>query len=487
MAFSLKRPILVGGLGLTVGGWLWESLHFRGAELGGTVIWGAIALGSGIWWWQQRSHPALDLPSAKLIPADRETVKQSLTAIATLLDQLSTEAATLQAATLPVNSLHQRLSALRQDLDRRQISLSILGGKTVGKTTLARLLLTYLTGQTPSPETLAASEPTQSLDPDTTHADLVVFVTTGDLMESEFQKIQESLKRQQRVLLVFNKQDQYLPADRMVILQQLRDRTQAYLAAEDVVAIATNPAPVIVRQYQPDGSLQERVEQSQPDIAALTERISQILKTEGQPLILNTVQRQAQALKTDVLAELNRLRRDRALPVIEQSQWIAAAAAFANPVASLDLVATAAINTQLILDLGALYQQPFSFDQAKMVAGTLAGQMVKLGLVEMSSQAIAPLLKSHAMTYVAGGLLQGVSAAYLTHLAGLSLVEYFEDRSQILDPTATSEFSVERLTQKLKAVFQDNQRTAFLQTLVKQSVGRLLPSGSSAIASNVGA
>jgi hypothetical protein len=46
---------------------------------------------------------------------------------------------------------------------------------------------------------------------------------------------------------------------------------------------------------------------------------------------------------------------------------------------------------------------------------------------------------------------------------------------------------VERLTQKLKAVFQDNQRTAFLQTLVKQSVGRLLPSGSSAIASNVGA
>jgi hypothetical protein len=199
-----------------------------------------------------------------------------------------------------------------------------------------------------------------------------------------------------------------------------------------------------------------------------------VLATEGQQLILNTVQRHALALKAATLTELNQLRRDRALPVIEQSQWVAAGAAFANPVPSLDLLATAAINTQLIMDLAAIYQQPFSLEQAKTVAATLASQMVKLGLVEMTSQAIAPLLKSHALTYVAGGLMQGVSAAYLTRLAGLSLVAYFEECSQTQAASAEG-FSFDRLTQTLKAVFQDNQRTAFLQTLVKQGIARLVP------------
>ncbi|HEY9646398.1 MAG TPA: YcjF family protein, partial [Chroococcidiopsis sp.] len=175
----------------------------------------------------------------------------------------------------------------------------------------------------------------------------------------------------------------------------------------------------------------------------------------------------------EVQTALNRLRRDRALPLIEQAQWIAAAAAFANPVPSLDLVATAAINAQLVVDLGAIYQQSFSIEQGKVVAGNLAGQMVKLGLVEITSQAIAPLLKSHAVTYVAGGVMQGLSAAYLTRMAGLCLVEYFEERS--LNPSASAPFQLDRLIQSLKAVFQANQRTAFLQTLVKQGLSRLVP------------
>lgn len=102
--------------------------------------------------------------------------------------------------------------------------------------------------------------------------------------------------------------------------------------------------------------------------------------------------------------------------------------------------------------------------------------MVKLGLVEMASQAITPILKSHALTYVAGGTLQGISAAYLTRLAGLSLVEYFEEQSQ----SASTTFQLDRLIQKLKAVFQDNQRSAFLQTLVKQGISRLTPQVTSA-------
>jgi uncharacterized protein (DUF697 family) len=168
------------------------------------------------------------------------------------------------------------------------------------------------------------------------------------------------------------------------------------------------------------------------------------------------------------------VRRDRALPVIEQYQWIAAAAAFANPVPALDLLATAAISAQIITDLGEIYQQKFSLQQAQAAAKTLGSLMLKLGLVELSTQAVGGILKGNAFTYVAGGAVQGVSAAYLTRLAGLSLIEYFQQEASENSATGQA-FNLDRLGQTLQKVFQQNQRSAFLQGFVKQVVGRLMP------------
>lgn len=487
MAFTLRRPILVGGLGLTFGLGVLEALHPASTHLAGTLTWGAIALGSGILWLKQQTQRPLDL-SLPTQPVDRAAVEKALAEVETWIARLDQEAAT----PVTLTAVREQLAHLSAQLDRREIRFAIVGSKTVGKTALRQQLATNgLPKGTPGlPTQFSISDAPGLLSEDTVQieaivapvvqsADLVLFVVSGDLTCSEFDLLQRWVSQQQRVILVFNKQDQYLPAARPLVLQQLRQRVQAYLPAEDVVAIAAHPAAVKVRQYLPDGSVQERLEQPDADLSALTDRLGQVLEQAGQPLVQATVMRQATALKAAVIADLNRIRRDRTLPLIEQSQWIAAAAAFANPVPSLDLLATAAINAQLVVDIAGIYQQPFSLDQAKVVAGTLASQMVKLGVVELSTQTIAPLLKSNALTYVAGGLLQGVSAAYLTRLAGLTLVAYFEEHS--FTATATASVRRDHLIQKLKAVFQDNQRTAFLQTLVKQAIDRLAPAASPAL------
>jgi len=46
---------------------------------------------------------------------------------------------------------------------------------------------------------------------------------------------------------------------------------------------------------------------------------------------------------------------------------------------------------------------------------------------------------------------------------------------QSLEAGAEVRFQRDSLVQKLQAVFQQNQRTAFLQTLVSQGVNRLMP------------
>lgn len=478
----LKRPILLGGLGLTAGAWLLQGIDPGVVHLGSTAIWTAMAVGSGFWWLKQSSKPQIAIqPTPKI---DRAAVEQAFQAAAAKIDQLAEELAMPKAQIAEaaesalaevaepelIQSLRQDLTKLSQELDRQSLRLAVVGAQAVGKTTVAQALAQTLpagfslVAEATLPATADSSWFAQLAD-----ADLVLFVVCGDLTDPEFQTVQQLLQQHYRVLVAFNKQDQYLPAERPVILQQIRERLQDVIAVEDLIGISAQPAPLKVRQHLADGTVEERTEQPPSELSALQARL-QLPVVE--PLILATVFRQTEALRDTVQAELNQVRRRRALPVIEQYQWIAAAAAFANPVPSLDLLATATLNAQMIMDLGALYQQQFSLEQAKTVAGSLGSQMVKLGLVELASQAIAPLLKSHALTYVAGGTLQGMSAAYLTRVAGLGLVEYFEEQSQSAE---SGTFQLDRLLQKLQAVFQANQRSAFLQTLVNQGLSRLVP------------
>lgn len=479
MSVNLQRPILVGGVGLSLSLWLLQSFHDSVGQLGEFGMLGAVALGSGLWLFGRKSSKTIEF-SPTAAPVDREAVEKAIAKTESLIQQLETEAE--NHAALP--QLRQRLTQLTAELDRQEIQLAVTGGKSVGKTKLTQVLKsTWLPQQQQRltiKETPALFVGTDSNVESETVArkmalssDLVLFVTTGDLTDTEFQILQQLKAANQRVMLVFNKQDQYLPTERAIVLQQLRQRVAGRLGAENVVAVASNPSPVKVRQHQTDTSVQEWMEEQVPDLSTLTERLSYIVTQEERQLVWATTLREAAALKAEVKEALNQVRRDRALPIIEQYQWIAAAAAFANPVPALDLLATAAISAQVVSDLGAIYQQKFSLQQAQAAAKTLGSLMLKLGLVELSTQAIGSILKGNAFTYVAGGAVQGVSAAYLTRLAGLSLIEYFQE--QDVSEATGQAFNLERLGQKLQAVFQQNQRTAFLQGFVKQVVGRLIP------------
>jgi hypothetical protein len=91
--------------------------------------------------------------------------------------------------------------------------------------------------------------------------------------------------------------------------------------------------------------------------------------------------------------------------------------------------------------------------------------------VELSTKAVTSVLKTNAVTFFAGGMVEGVSAAYLTKIAGLSLIEYFEQQDIAL--TTDHQLNMERLGRVLQRVFQENQTLALLETFVKQGVKRL--------------
>ncbi|MCL1473945.1 DUF697 domain-containing protein [Argonema antarcticum A004/B2] len=479
MTGILRRPILVGGVGFSFLLWLWQSFDDMAGQMDEVGMLGALALG-GFWLFRKKAAKATSI-QLDISLFERSTAEKAIAASELVIAQVETEAANAEEDA----QLRQKVAQVTAALDRKEISLAVIGGKATGKTTLIQALQSSWVPQIKqtihlkeTPPLFAGTETGLAAEKDALAvaraSDLVLFVTNGDLTEPEFQILQQLKAANQRIVLVFNKEDQYLPEERAIILQQLQQRMLLILETDDTVAIAVSPKAIKVRQHQTDGTVQEWLEESVPEITALTERLGQIIAQQSQQLVWATTWRAAIALKAEAKTVLNGVRRDRALPAIEQYQWITAATALANPIPALDLVATGAINAQLVLDLGKIYHQKFSLEQAQDVAGTMGGLMLKLGLVELSTQAITTVLKSNAITFVAGGLVQGVSAAYLTRLAGLSLIEYFQELDAVI-AEGENGLKLDRLRETLQKVFQQNQRIAFLQSFVKQAVGRLVP------------
>ncbi|MEL7037138.1 MAG: DUF697 domain-containing protein [Cyanobacteria bacterium J06592_8] len=472
MTTKLQRPILVGGIGLSFLLWLGNSMASSAAEFGETTLLGTMALGAGIWWLQRlfpKTTPAL---APKTI--DRQTLDQALAQTETMIEMLNTEAQQSRSPenfTASIAQFQQQRAELTPQLERQNLSIGVMGGKSVGKTVLMKAMSDRGISEYSQPlEWVEIPENQNSL----TDCDLVLFLTSGDVTNPEYQTISRLLLQSQRVILVWNKQDQHGQEEQPVILQRIRETMQGLLQPEDVVAIAASPTPVKVRQHQADGSVTEWIEPQEPEILPLIQRLGQILPKEQQSLVWATTYRQAKALQAEIKTGLNQVRREKALPIIEQYQWIAAATAFANPVPALDVLATAAINAQLVIDLGGIYQQKFSLEQGQEVAKTVGSQMLKLGFVELTTQTLTSVLKSNTITFVAGGAVQGASAAYLTRIAGLSLVEYFQTLEM---DEESGEFSLNltTLNQLLKTVFQQNQQLSFLQSFVKQVINHLTP------------
>ncbi len=482
------KAVAIAGLGVAGSLWVVDSAtHLIGEWLP------AIVLGSGIsWlglWMSQLPRNAL----ARRKPVTVEGVKAAImeaqvvvNTVATQLQLLDVDDSDRQQSNQQAEALRSQLHEILSALKRDHLNIAILGRKGVGKTTLFDWLndnwlqdetLKALSHQVRINDTRSLLTSTNLGDAEALEigraADLVVFVIDGDLLESELQVLLELNRAYRRSVIVLNKQDQYLPKEQDELLAKIRDRVSGMIVAEDVMTIASQPRPIKVRQHQGDGSTKEWLEEPEPQVESLTERLQSILVNDAQKLIMASSLGNAEALKIAARKQLNEKRRTRAMPMIERSQWVVAGTAFATPFPAIDLLATAAINGQMVADLSHLYQQKFSLDQAKTIAKTLSELMIKLGIVEVSTQAVGAVLKTNAITYMAGGAVQGVSGAYLTRIAGLALIEYWESDDRPITETAPA-IQRDRLQTILKTVFQQNQRSAFLQGFVTQAFDRLI-------------
>jgi GTPase SAR1 family protein len=290
-----------------------------------------------------------------------------------------------------------------------------------------------------------------------TEADLLLFVLDNDLRQSEYEPLQRLVAIGKRSIVIFNKVDLYTDRDRELILTRLQQRLNGLIAPADIVAIAANPQPILLEngdRFQPE-----------PDIVPLLRRMVAILRSEGETLLADNMLLQFQRLSEDVRQLIDEQRLQAAEKIVERFQWIGAGVVTMTPLPLVDLLATAAVNAQMVVELGQVYGCEMNLERGKELAISLAKTLVGLGVVRGAIELFSIALQTNVGTFVIGRAIHGVTAAYLTRIAGKSFIEYFRHNQQWGDGG---------MTEVIQQQFQLNRRDEFIRGFVQDAIARVI-------------
>lgn len=438
-----------------------------------------VALGRYVNLFQRRPQPKSIEP--EISEHKVEAAEENLVALQLQVQKIQDEVAK--------RSLMDRSVELFNDLDRPEFQVVVFGVGSAGKTSLVNALVGQPVGEVGAPmgttqagqvygplaisglklpvvitdcpgileAGVAGSERERMARQLATEADLLLFVVDDDLRRSEYEPLRALAEIGKRSVLVFNKIDRYSKPDREIILDRLRDRVESLIQPKDVVAIAALPAAITVETGE--------TLISPPRIQPLLKRMVSILNREGDELVADNVLLRSNRLGDETRTLLNDQRQEQAEKVVERFQWLIVGAIFATPLPVIDLLATAAINAQMVVEIAKVYGCELNIDRGRELAGSLTKTLIGLGVVKGVMQIVTSAISITVVGYILKSTIQSITAAYLTRIAGKSFIEYFS-RDQDWGDGGISEV--------VQRQFELNRRDEFIKSFIQQAVDRVM-------------
>jgi GTPase SAR1 family protein len=348
-------------------------------------------------------------------------------------------------------ALQQEKARVQAELERGDLRIVVFGGGSVGKTSLIRALLRELVGSVGAPmgsttrsssdryrlrlrglERAVILEDTPGIlesgeeglrreelaRRQAARADLLLLVVDGDLRASELAVFDTLANLGKRLLLVLNKCDLRGEREEERLLDLLRGRCGRRISAEDVVPASAAPQSVPMPGGKPL--------QPEPEVEPLLRRLAAVLHADGEELIADNLLLQCRQLGEESRQLLDQQRRRDAEALVDRTMWIGAGVLAVTPLPGLDLLGTAAVQAQMVIEIGRIYGVNLSRANAQDLALNVGRSLAGLGLVKGGVALLGSALTLNLPALLMGRALQAVSAAWLTRLAGRSVIVYFQ-------------------------------------------------------------
>ncbi|MFO7630147.1 MAG: GTP-binding protein [Prochlorococcaceae cyanobacterium] len=492
LAGGLLLALLVLGMLLqSINSLIWQLSYWLPAWLVGPLLLLLFVGGGGLllqlaWPWLLalrqptrgaggRGTPALPAPGNR-----QEAAEQQLAAIEKTLESVR-DAVEREA-------LRQEHGRVLAELERGDLVIVLFGSGSTGKTSLIRALLRELVGEVgaamgstrdsrsyrlrlrglergvqlvDTPGILEAGSDGRSSESlarqQAARADLLLLVVDGDLRAAEMEVFEALAGLGKRLMVVLNKCD--LRGDEEVrrLLQMIRSRCGSRIAAADVIAASAAPQSVPM----PGG----RPLQPEAEVEPLLRRIASVLHQDGDDLIADNILLQSRRLGEESRRVLAEQRRRDAEAVVERYMWIGAGVLAVTPLPVVDLLGTAAVNAQMVVELGRIHGVSLSRASAQDLAVSVGRTLAGLGIVKGGIALLSSALSLQLPTLLLGRALQAVVGAWLTRIAGLSFITYFE-RDQSWGDGGVQEV--------VRQQYDLNRRDAVLQRFLAAAFSRVV-------------
>jgi uncharacterized protein len=424
--------------------------------------------------------PKKKRPPPKIPAAKTEAAAENLKAVRKQVTQIQDE--------VVKRELLSRSQEIEQTLARGDLQVVIFGTGSAGKTSLVNALLGQVVGQVGAPmgttevgqtyvlklkgmereiliidtpgileAGVAGTQREQLARQLATEADLLLFVLDNDLRKSEYEPLRGLAQIGKRSLLILNKSDLYLDEDREAILARLRDRVRGVIPPVDVIAVSANPQAVRLE----DGNLL----QPDADITPLIRRLVAVIRAEGDDLMADNILLRSQRLADKARELIDAQRRRQADKICDRFQWIGAGVVAATPLPVVDMLATAAVNAQMVVDIGKIYGCDINMERGRELALSLAKTLTGLGIVKGAITIVTTALQLSIGGIIVGRAIQAVTAAYLTRIAGKSFIEYFRQDQDWGDGG---------ITEVVQRQFQLNRKDEFIKSFVQEAITRVV-------------
>ena len=249
-------------------------------------------------------------------------------------------------------------------------------------------------------------------------ADLMLVVIEGDLRSTETKAIRNLSNLGKRLILVLNKIDLRGENEEKRLIEVLNTRCCDFIESKDIVCTSASPQTIAIpgkKPYQPN-----------PEINSLIRRLATILHEEGEELIADNILLQCSNLGKKGKILLTKQRSYAAKKCIDKYGWLSSGVLILTPLPIIDMIAAAAVNAQMVIEIANIYGVDITKERAKSLALSVGKTLATMGLVKGSVTLISSTLNLSLPTYIVSKVIQGISVSWLTRIAGASFITYFQ-------------------------------------------------------------